>query len=97
MQKEACQAGSTVFYQTKSRFLLTAKTDSILICGWGKVGDSGKARELFESMLEQGCPVDLLAYNSLLEALCKGGHVDEAMDFLNNMLSKKVEPDAFTY
>jgi pentatricopeptide repeat protein len=96
-KKKHVKQAQQFFDQTKSRFLLTAKTYSILISGWGKVGDSGKARELFEVMLEQGCPVDLLAYNSLLEALCKGGHVDEAKDFLNNMLSKKVEPDAFTY
>ncbi|CAK8570433.1 unnamed protein product [Lathyrus sativus] len=69
------------FDQNKSCFSLTAKTYSILISGWGKVGDSGKARELFEVMLEQGCDVDLLAYNNMLDALCKGGRVDEAMDF----------------
>lgn len=85
------------FDQAKSRFSLTAKTYSILISGWGKFGDSGKARELFEGMLEQGCPVDLLAYNSLLDALCKGGHVDEGTSFFNGMLSKGVEPDAFSY
>lgn len=85
------------FDQAKSRFLLTAKTYSILISGWGKIGDSGKASELFQAMLEQGCPVDLLAYNNFLEALCKGGHVDKATKNFHDMLSKRVEPDAFTY
>ncbi|KAJ1407343.1 Tetratricopeptide-like helical domain superfamily [Sesbania bispinosa] len=85
------------FDQAKSRFLLTAKTYSILISGWGKIGDSGKACELFQAMLEQGCPVDLLAYNNLLEALCKGGHVGEATNVFHDMLSRRVEPDAFTY
>lgn len=96
-KKKHVKQAQHFFDQVKSRFLLTAKTYSILINGWGKIGDSEKARELFDTMLEQGCHVDLLAYNNLLEALCKGGHVDEAMDFLNDMLSKKVEPDAFTY
>jgi len=96
-KKKHVKQAQQFFDQVKSRFLLTAKTYSILINGWGKIGDSEKARELFDTMLEQGCHVDLLAYNNLLEALCKGGHVDEAMDFLNDMLSKKVEPDAFTY
>ncbi|XP_012572182.1 pentatricopeptide repeat-containing protein At1g52640, mitochondrial [Cicer arietinum] len=85
------------FDQAKNRFLLTAKTYSILICGWGKIADSGKAREVFEEMVEQGCPVDLLAYNNLLESLCKGGNVDEAMNLFHDMLSKRVEVDAFTY
>ncbi|KHN25611.1 pentatricopeptide repeat-containing protein At1g52640, mitochondrial-like [Glycine soja] len=86
-----------LFHQAKNRFLLTAKTYSILISGWGEIGDSEKACELFQAMLEQGCPVDLLAYNNLLQALCKGGRVDEAKNIFHDMLSKRVEPDAFTY
>ncbi|RDY14062.1 Pentatricopeptide repeat-containing protein, mitochondrial, partial [Mucuna pruriens] len=85
------------FDQAKNRFSLTTKTYSILISGWGEIGDSEKACELFQAMLEQGCPVDLLAYNNLLEALCKGGRVDEAKNIFRDMLSKRVEPDAFTY
>lgn len=85
------------FDQAKSRFMLTAKSYSILISGWGEIGDSGKASELFHAMLEQGCPVDLLAYNNLLQALCKGGHVGKASDIFHDMVSKGVEPDAFTY
>ncbi|KAL3039967.1 hypothetical protein AAZX31_01G214400 [Glycine max] len=86
-----------LFHQAKNRFSLTAKTYSILISGWGEIGDSEKACELFQAMLEQGCPVDLLAYNNLLQALCKGGRVDEAKNIFHDMLSKRVEPDAFTY
>lgn len=85
------------FDQAKNRFSLAAKTYSILISGWGDIGDSEKASELFQAMLEQGCPVDLLAYNNLLEALCKGGRVDEAKNIFHDMLSKGVEPDAFSY
>ncbi|XP_058761345.1 pentatricopeptide repeat-containing protein At5g12100, mitochondrial-like [Vicia villosa] len=96
-KKKHVMQAQKFFDQIKSRFSLTAKTYSILISGWGKVGDSGKARELFEEMLEQGCDVDLLAYNNMLDALCKGGHVDKAMDFFNDVLSKSVGPDAFTY
>ncbi|KAK7253125.1 hypothetical protein RIF29_37572 [Crotalaria pallida] len=81
----------------KIGFLLTAKTYSILISGWGEVGDSDKASELFRAMLEQGCPVDLLAYNNLLQALCNGGRVDEALNIFCDMVSKGVKPDAFTY
>ncbi|OIV94965.1 hypothetical protein TanjilG_22162 [Lupinus angustifolius] len=85
------------FDLAKSRFVLTAKTFSILISGWGEIGDSGKASELFHAMIEQGCPVDLLAYNSLLQALCNGGQVDEASKKFYDMVPKGVTPDAFTY
>ncbi|KAK7355859.1 hypothetical protein VNO80_15123 [Phaseolus coccineus] len=35
--------------------------------------------------------------NSLLGALCNGDPVDEAKNVFHDMLSKRVEPDAFTY
>ncbi|BAT82344.1 hypothetical protein VIGAN_03234600 [Vigna angularis var. angularis] len=96
-KRKHLQQAQQFFDKAKNRFSLSAKTYSILLSGWGEIGDSDKARELFEAMLEQGCPVDLLAYNNLLGALCKGGCVDEAKNVFHDMLSKRVEPDAFTY
>ncbi|KOM48689.1 hypothetical protein LR48_Vigan07g239300 [Vigna angularis] len=96
-KRKHLQQAQQFFDKAKNRLSLSAKTYSILLSGWGEIGDSDKARELFEAMLEQGCPVDLLAYNNLLGALCKGGCVDEAKNVFHDMLSKRVEPDAFTY
>ncbi|KAI4313175.1 hypothetical protein L6164_026174 [Bauhinia variegata] len=85
------------FDQGKTRFKLNAKTYSILIRGWGDVGDSDKAFQLFDEMRDQGCSVDLFAYNSLLEALCKGGNIDKATKLVQEMMTDRIEVDACTY
>lgn len=86
-----------IFDKVKSGFDPNAKTYSILIRGWGDVGDANEARKVFDEMVERGCPLDVLAYNSYLEALCKGGNVDEAYEIFQGMVPKGVDPDAWTY
>ncbi|XP_050286440.1 pentatricopeptide repeat-containing protein At1g52640, mitochondrial [Quercus robur] len=85
------------FDKVKIGFELNAKTYSILMRGWGDIGDSNEARKLFDEMLERGCKVDVLAYTSLLEALCKAGNVDEAYKIFREMGSNGVDADASTY
>ncbi|PQM41765.1 pentatricopeptide repeat-containing protein [Prunus yedoensis var. nudiflora] len=85
------------FDKVKSGFVLNAKTYSILMRGWGDIGDSDEARKLFDEMTERGCLVDVPAYNSYLEALCKGGKVDEAYKIFREMGSNGTDPDACTY
>ncbi|KAK4267955.1 hypothetical protein QN277_024672 [Acacia crassicarpa] len=96
-KKKHVKHAQAFFDQAKSRFKLNAKTYSILMRGWGEIGDAKKAHELFDEMVVEGCFVDLLAYNNLLEALCKGGKVDEATKLFQDMMSKGIEPDAYTY
>lgn len=85
------------FQKVKSGFESNAKIYSILIRGWGDTGDASHARELFDEMLQRGCSLDVLAYNSYLEALCKGGNAGEAYEMFCGMKSKGVSPDAWTY
>ncbi|KAF7136500.1 hypothetical protein RHSIM_Rhsim08G0215100 [Rhododendron simsii] len=75
----------------------SAKSYSILMRGWGDIGESGEVRKVFDQMLERGCCVDLFAYNSMLQSLCKGGSVEEAYKLFCEMGSKGLEPDGFTY
>ncbi|KAL6568061.1 hypothetical protein OROHE_003745 [Orobanche hederae] len=75
----------------------SVKTYSIMIRGWGDIGDSGNAQKLFDEMLERGYTVDLLAWNSALHSLCKGGKVDEAHELFRGMRQKGLEPDAYSY
>ncbi|KAG8379853.1 hypothetical protein BUALT_Bualt07G0132600 [Buddleja alternifolia] len=75
----------------------TVKTYSILMKGWGDIGECVEAQKLFDEMLERGCAVDLLAWNSVLDALCKGGKVDEAYELFRGMRGKGLEPDAYSY
>lgn len=85
------------FDKVKSGFAPSAKTISILIRGWGDIGDSNEARKLFDEMLQGGYEMDVLAFNSMLEALCKGGNVDEAYRMFQEIGSNGVCPDAYTY
>lgn len=89
--------GQEFFDKVKHQFGPSVKTYSILIRGWGDIGDSGEARKVFDEMLQRGCVVDVPAYNSLLEALCKGGDLDEAYAMFRDMGSKELTPDANTY
>lgn len=85
------------FDGVKDQFLPSVKTYSILIRGWGDVGEPAKARELFDEMRELGCSVDLLAYNSVLESLCKSGNVDDAYSMFRKLGSQGFVPDVYSY
>ncbi|KDP45034.1 hypothetical protein JCGZ_01534 [Jatropha curcas] len=85
------------FDRVKHRYEAKAKTYSILIRGWGDVGESELACQVFDEMLQRKCVVDVFAYNSLLEALCRGGRVGEAYKMFREMGSKGVEADACSY
>lgn len=85
------------FDNVKHEITPTVKTYSILVRGLGDVGELSEARKLFDEMLERKCPVDILAHNSLLEAMCKAGNIDEAHGMLREMRSIGAEPDAFSY
>ncbi|XP_031283085.1 pentatricopeptide repeat-containing protein At1g52640, mitochondrial [Pistacia vera] len=85
------------FDKVKHEFSPGVKTYSILIRGWGDIGEFSEARKLFDEMLERKCDVDVLAYNSMLQAMCKGGNVDEAYKMFREMRSRGKEPDAFSH
>lgn len=85
------------FDKVKDDFDASAKSYSILIRGWGDVRELGNARKLFDELLERGVEVDLLAYNSILESLCKGRKVDEAYKLFGGLRSEGFVPDAFSY
>ncbi|KAL5720292.1 hypothetical protein ACHQM5_012971 [Ranunculus cassubicifolius] len=65
--------------------------------GWGEVGDSDEARKLFDEILQRGCSVDLVAFNTLLESICRGGKADEAYKLFKEMGFYGLKPDASTY
>ncbi|MFS7971088.1 putative tetratricopeptide-like helical domain superfamily [Helianthus anomalus] len=85
------------FDKIKHEYNPSVKSYSILVRGWGYIGESKEAQKVFDEMLVRGCCVDVHAYNSILESLCKGGNVEEAYRLFRGMRSKGLEPDAFTY
>ncbi|XP_071712135.1 pentatricopeptide repeat-containing protein At1g52640, mitochondrial [Rutidosis leptorrhynchoides] len=96
-KRKHVREAQSFFDKVKSEFSPNVKTYSILVRGWGYVRESEDARKVFDEMLVRGCCVDVHAYNSILESLCKSGSVDEANKLFREMRSKGLEPDAFTY
>ncbi|KAJ8452800.1 hypothetical protein Cgig2_014563 [Carnegiea gigantea] len=96
-KRKLVKHGQEFFDKVKQQFGPSVKTYSILIRGWGDIDDSVHARKMFDEMLQRGCVVDVPAYNSLLEALCNGGDIDEAYAMFRDMASKGLTPDANTY
>ncbi|KAG5618608.1 hypothetical protein H5410_018432 [Solanum commersonii] len=96
-KKKHAKQAQEFFDKVKDDFMPSVKTYSILIRGWGDLGEVAEAQKLFDAMLERGCSVDLLAYNSILDSLCKAGKMDEAFNFFMKMRSIGLIPDAFSY
>ncbi|KAJ8755896.1 hypothetical protein K2173_024441 [Erythroxylum novogranatense] len=86
-----------LFDRVKHKFEVSVKTYSILVRGWGDLREWEKAHKVFDEMIEQKLDLDLPAHNSLLEALCRGGKVDEAYAAFQEMRSSGVEPDECSY
>ncbi|KAK4359450.1 hypothetical protein RND71_021679 [Anisodus tanguticus] len=85
------------FDRVKDDFALSVKSYSIMVRGWGELGEVVEALKLFDEMLERGFSVDVLAYNSILESFCNAGKMDEAYKLFMKMRSVGPKPDAFTY
>lgn len=85
------------FEEARAEFRAGVKSYSILMKGWGDCGNAGEALKVFDKMLDRGCTVDVVAYNTLLASLCRGGEIDEAYKRFKEMRSRGLEPNARTY
>ncbi|KAL4195647.1 hypothetical protein AMTRI_Chr05g74320 [Amborella trichopoda] len=85
------------FEKAKFEFAVSSKSYSILINGWGEIGNWVEAESLFHEMVKEKVPLDIVAYNTLLGSLCKSGKVDYAHKLFREMGSYGLVPDAFSY
>lgn len=85
------------FDKVKGDFPVGSKTYSIIMQGWGELGNPDKALQMFDEMLKRGCPLDVVAYNTILASLCKGKLVNTAHKLFCQMGSHGLEPNACTY
>ncbi|KAF5191288.1 Pentatricopeptide repeat-containing protein [Thalictrum thalictroides] len=96
-KKKFVKEAQQFFDRVKFDFAPSPKSYTILIRGWGEVGDAVEARKLFDEILQRGCSVDLIAFNTLLESLCRGGKTDEAYKLFKEMGLYGLKPDGSTY
>ncbi|XP_057753185.1 pentatricopeptide repeat-containing protein At3g06430, chloroplastic [Arachis stenosperma] len=69
-----------------------------LIVLLGKSGQPDRARQLFETMIKEGCNPTSELYTALLAAYCRSNLIDEAFSILNEMKNLPLcQPDVFTY
>ncbi|KAK9129138.1 hypothetical protein Sjap_009625 [Stephania japonica] len=74
-----------IFDRMKEQFVPDSKTYTILLEGWGKDPNLPKARQIFNHMIHNGCYPDIVTYGIMVDVLCKGGRVDEALGVVRDM------------
>uniref|UniRef100_A0ACD5ZP65 Uncharacterized protein n=1 Tax=Avena sativa TaxID=4498 RepID=A0ACD5ZP65_AVESA len=70
---------------------------NIVIHGFLKEGEIGKACNLFHEMMQHGVVPNVVTYNSIIDALCKAGAMDKAELFLRQMIDNGIQPTEVTY
>jgi len=61
-------------------------TYTIMIRMTGKAGKTDESLALFQAMLEKGFTLNLIAYNTMIEALAKGRMADKAVLLFSKMV-----------
>ena len=62
-----------------------------------KASKADEAVNIFFEMLENGCVPDVLAVDSLIDTLYKGGRGNEAWQIFHQLKEMKIEPTDGTY
>ena len=47
--------------------------------------------------MEFRCEPDIITYNTILDAICKEGHINRASKLLQQMIDDGISPDVITY
>lgn len=93
-QERNMEDARTVYHQLKSRFKPNTQTFNILLSGWKTIEE---ARSFYDEMIQLGCRPDIVTYNTLLDALCKGMDMREAFKIVDEMRENECYPDVKTY
>ncbi|KAK6922789.1 Pentatricopeptide repeat [Dillenia turbinata] len=101
------KVATEVFNKRKFRFKVDAKSYTILIYGWCKIGRIEMAMRFLNEMLENGIEPNVVTYNVLLNGVCRRSslHPDERFErvvrdaekVLDEMRARGIEPDVTSY
>lgn len=70
---------------------------SILMEGYGNIGEVGTAFEYFKKIKNEGLKVDAVSYGSLLKACCKSGRMQSALAVTTEMAAAGVKGNNYIY
>ncbi|XP_020521285.1 putative pentatricopeptide repeat-containing protein At1g02420 [Amborella trichopoda] len=93
-QEKSMGDARNVYHSLKRSFRPNILTFNILLSGWKTPQE---AESFFGEMIELGCKPDLVSYNCLVDALCKGRELDKALKIVQMMREKEIYPDVMTY
>nr|GLL49839.1 putative pentatricopeptide repeat-containing protein At1g12700, mitochondrial [Ipomoea trifida] len=71
--------------------------DTIIIDRVCKIGRLNIARNVFNGLISKGRRLDVNTYNVMINGLCRGGFLDEALELLRKMEKNDCLPDTVTY
>lgn len=63
----------------------------------GKIGKPDESLALFKEMLSKIGSPNLIAYNTIIQALAKNLMVEETLSLFSKMVEKNCRPNEFTY
>lgn len=72
-------------------------TYTIMIRMTGKSGKPDESLALFQEMITKGYPLNLIAYNTVIEALSRNKMVEKAIFVFLKMVENNCRPNEFTY
>nr|GLL49838.1 putative pentatricopeptide repeat-containing protein At1g12700, mitochondrial [Ipomoea trifida] len=70
---------------------------SCVLLGVCKMGQLNIARNVFNDLISKGRRLDVNAYNVMINGLCRGGFLDEALELLRKMEKNDCLPNTVTY
>lgn len=65
---------------------------TILIRLNGKIGKPDEAMVLFQEMMEKGLSLNIISYNTIIEALARGRMVDKVIYIFSKMVKMSAAP-----
>nr|GMD95861.1 putative pentatricopeptide repeat-containing protein At1g12700, mitochondrial [Ipomoea batatas] len=71
--------------------------DTIIIDRVCKIGRLNIARNVFNDLISKGRRLNVKTYNVMINGLCRGGFLDEALELLRKMEKNDCLPDTVTY
>ncbi|CAN1183523.1 Putative pentatricopeptide repeat-containing protein At1g02420 [Linum perenne] len=93
-QEKSMIDARNVYHRLKTEFRPNSQTFNILLSGWKSVEE---AEFFFQEMKELGVKPDVVSYNSLIDAYCKGGELNKAYETMEKMSDEDISPDVITH